>query len=132
MSGFRPKIIKMPVIVNGDLSQASLTSIPTIIQDLTQMSYALSWAGIAPAGLISIQVSNDYALSASGAVLNAGTWNTMPLSYAGSTTTTVPLAGNTGTGFIDVASSGAYAIRLIYARTSGTGTVQATFNAKVA
>lgn len=121
----RPQLQPHPVIVNGDMS-GDLVSDVTIIQKLSQISYAVSWAGTTPVGVISVQVSNDYSQNADGTVRNAGTWNTLVLSAP------TNVSGNTGNGFIDITATAAYAIRLIYTATSGVGLLQATINAKVA
>ena len=126
----RTNMRPQPVIINGSMA-GNLTSTPTILQSLTLVSYSLSWSGTSPVGTVSVQVSNDYALNSNGSVQNAGTWNTLTLQYNGGATTTIPVSGNTGTGFVDVSGTGAYAIRLIYTAASGTGTLQATINGKV-
>lgn len=91
------------------------------------VSYDISWAGAAPVGDISVQVSNTYAVNDQGEPLNNGaTWSTITLSSPTS------VSGNTGTGFIQLSDLGAYAIRLVYTPTSGTGTLKATVVGKVA
>ncbi len=125
-SNLRPQL----VVTNGDMSAASITSNPTILQSLTTGSYSFSWSGAAPIGTVSVEVSDDYSLNPDGTVKNSGNWITVPLLYNGSVVQSVPVTGNTGAGFIDW-SSGAYAIRTVYTKTSGTGTLQATFNGKV-
>lgn len=122
----RPLLQPMPVITNGDMSTATITSLVTIISNCSMVSYALSWSGTSPVGTISVEVSNDYSQNGQGAVSNAGTWTPLTLSAGTS------VSGNTGTGFIDIVQSSAYAIRLKYTKTSGTGTLQATLKAKVA
>lgn len=122
----RPKL----VITNGDMS-GSLTSLPTVLQSLTSGSYALSWTGTSPVGTVSFQVSDDYSLDPNGQVDNPGTWNTAPLSVSGTTVTAVPVTGNTGTGYIDILGTGAYAARLIYTAGSGSGTLNVTIVGKV-
>lgn len=128
----RPQIKKFPVIVNGDMSQPSVNSAVTIIQELTQVGYAYSWSGSSPVGTVEVQVSNDFAVDPSGAVSTAGTWTTITVEYNGSAVTTVPVSGNTGNGFINVSGIAAYAIRTVYRGASGTGTLQAIVAAKVA
>jgi hypothetical protein len=128
----RPQIKKFPVITNGDMSQPSITSAVTIIQELTQIGYSYSWSGTSPVGTVQIQVSNDYAVDSSGAASSAGTWNTITVEYNGSAVTTVPVSGNTGSGFINIAGIAAYAIRTVYTGASGTGTLQSIVTAKVA
>lgn len=111
----------------------NITSTPTILQSLSQVSYAVKWTGTSPVGTLSMQVSNDYALNPDGqTVANAGTWNTVPLDVGGTVSTTIAVSGNTGNGFIDVNDTSAYAVRLVYTAGSGTGSLSAIINGKVA
>lgn len=119
-----------PVIINGDMSLASIISKPTVLQSLTIASYSYSWAGSGISGTISIQVSNDYSINADGTVNNAGTWVAVPIASGGTTANSVVLTGNSGEGFIE-GGSGAYAVRTVYTRVSGTGSLQAIFVGKV-
>lgn len=121
----RPQAGPFSVITNGDMS-GNITSKPTIIQKLSMIGYDISWTGTAPVGTMSVQVSNTYSENADGTVRNAGNWTTLTLSSP------TPVSGATGNGFIDVDATGAYAMRLVYTRTSGTGTMNATITAKVA
>lgn len=127
----RPRIKKFQVITNGNMASASVTSAVTIIEDLSLIGYAYSWDGTSPIGTIEVQLSNNYALNTDGTVSNAGTWTTMTVDYMGSPVQSVPVTGNTGNGFIDILETGAYAIRTVYTKTSGIGTLQAIVNAKV-
>jgi hypothetical protein len=126
----RPQIKPELVITNGNMS-GNITSLPTIISNVSMVSYGLSWAGTTPVGTVSVQASNDYSLYPTGQVNNAGTWNTLTLNYNGSAVTTVPVTGNTGNGLIDIDTLAAYAVRLIYTAGSGTGTMQCTVIGKV-
>lgn len=121
----RPIFSPFYVIANGDMS-GNLISTVTIIQNLSLVSYAASWVGAAPVGVVSVQVSNDYTQNAAGQVLNPGTWNTLPLSAPTAVT------GNTGNGFIDIDANAGFALRFVYTRTSGTGTLNVVIDAKVA
>lgn len=121
----RPILPPYPVIVNGDMS-ASITSKVTVIQNMSMLSYAVSWTGTAPVGVMDVQASNDYSQDASGAVQNAGTWTSLPL------TTTPTVSGSSGSGFIDIDSQAGYALRIVYTRTSGVGTLNVVANGKVA
>lgn len=118
------------VLTAGDMS-GNLTTEPTILNQKTMCSYSLTWAGTSPVGTVSVQVSNDYALSPNGTLQAAGTWNTLTVNLAGSPVTTIPISGNTGTGFIDIDATAAYAIRLIYTFASGVGALNVTFCGKV-
>lgn len=122
----RPILSPFSVITNGDMSQATIISKVTVIQNLSMVSYDISWSGATPVGVLSVQVSNTYTQNADGSVANAGNWTTLTLSA------TTAVSGNTGNGFIDVDASAGYAIRLVYTKTSGTGSLQATVNGKVA
>lgn len=121
----RPILSPFPVITNGDMS-GNIISAVTVIQNSSMLSYDISWAGTAPVGVMSVQVSNTYSQYADGTVRNAGNWTTLTLSAPPA------VSGNTGNGFIDVDATGAFAIRLVYTRTSGVGTMNATISGKVA
>ena len=127
----RPLIKPFPVIggtgphaVSGDLS-ANITSLPTIIDNLSMASYSLSWVGSSPSGAVNVQVSNDYSENADGTVRNAGTWNNLPLSISPF------VSGNTGNGFIDIDAQAGYALRLTFTYISGTGVLSALVTGKV-
>lgn len=121
----RPQFNPYSVITNGSMA-GSITSAVTIVQKLSMISYDISWVGTAPVGVMSVQVSNTYSQNADGTVRNAGNWTTLTLSDPPT------VSGATGNGFIDVDATGAFAMRLVYTRTSGTGTMNATISAKVA
>ncbi len=111
----------------GTGTTAAIVSEVTIIQKLSMISYDVSWTSVSgnPVGTMAVQVSNTYSQNADGTVRNAGNWTTLTLSV------TPTVSGNTGNGMIDVDATGCYAIRLVYNRTSGTGTMNATIAAKV-
>ena len=120
----RPVIPPYQVITDGDMS-GNITSEVTVITNISMVSYAVSWSGSSPVGTFSVEVSNDYEKNAAGGVANAGTWTALTLSASPS------VSGNTGNGFIDLGRISAYAVRLKYTRTSGSGTLQATVAGKV-
>ncbi len=122
----RPQFDPHSVITNVSMG-ASITSEVTIVNKLSMISYDISWTGgSTPIGVMSVQVSNTYSKNANGSVRDAGNWTTLTLS------STTNVSGNTGNGFIDVDATGAYAIRLVYTRSSGSGVMHATISAKVA
>lgn len=128
---YRPQLDPHIVLDAGSMA-GDLTSDVTIINKLSMVSYAYSWTGTTPVGTVSVQLSNDYKLSADGqTVVNPGTWTTMTVDYNGSPVTTVPVSGNTGNGFVDIDATAAYAIRTIYTRGSGTGSLTVTIAGKV-
>lgn len=114
------------MITDGNLANASITSEVTILQTISKLSYTFSWVGSSPVGTIDVQVSNDYRQNGQGAVSNPGTWNSLTLSA------TPSISGNTGNGVIEIESLASYAIRVVYTRASGTGTVQCQIVGKVA
>jgi len=121
----RPLIKPFPAILNGNMA-TTIVSAVSVIDNLSMVSYSYSWAGTAPSGTISVQVSNDYTQNGQGVANNPNaTWNTLPLS------STPTVSGNTGNGLIDIDMIGSYAIRTVYTPVSGTGTLQATVVAKV-
>lgn len=121
----RPILAPFSVITNGDMS-TTLTSKVTVIQNVSMVSYTVAWTGSSPVGVVTVQASNDYTQNADGTVRNAGTWVTLPLS------STASVSGNTDSGVIDIDATAIYALRLIYTPVSGTGTLNATINGKVA
>lgn len=124
--------LRPAVVISAGNMAGNITSLPTVLQSITGVSYAVSWSGTAPVGTLSVQVSNDYSINPEGNVNNAGTWTTIELNVNGSPASSIPVSGNTGTGFIDIDITMAYAIRLIYTATSGTGAINAIINGKVA
>jgi len=120
----RPILSPYSVITNASMS-ASVTSLVTVIQTNSMISYDISWTGT-PTGTFSVQVSDTYQQNAAGVVSVPGNWSTLPLS------STPTLTGSAGNGAIDIDASGFYAIRLVYNYTSGTGVLNATVSGKVA
>lgn len=121
----RPILTPFPVITNGSMS-SDITSSVTIIQNLSMISYDISWSGTVPVGTMTVEVSNSYSQNADGSVRNPGNWTTLTLSAP------TDVSGNMGNGMIDIDATGCFAIRLKYTRISGSGVMQAIINAKVA
>lgn len=127
----RTNIRPQPVIIDGGMSATSITSAVTILQSVTRISYGLSWVGTVPVGTAAVQVSNDYSVYANGSVHNTGTWTTLILDLNGVPVSSIPISGSPGSAMIDIDGTAVYAIRLVYTKTSGTGTLQAIINGKV-
>lgn len=105
---------------------SSIISDVTIIDNISVISYDISWSGTSPVGTMSVQVSNTYRENSnSTAVAIAGDWTSLPLS------STPSIASNSGNGAIDIDVTGFNAIRLVYNFISGTGTMNAWLSAKV-
>lgn len=110
-------------VIDAQSLGADIVSDVKLMQSLSRGCFTFSWTGISPIGTVQLEGSNDYKESADGqTVIDAGTW---PV-FLGSQSVT----GNTGVGSIDF-ETGAYAVRVTYTRTSGTGTLNAYINAKV-
>ncbi len=126
-TGLRPHA----VITAGDMSAASITSEATVLQSLSNVSYEVSWTGSTPVGTLAAQVSNSYTVAASGGTGSTGTWTALPLEVSGAEVTSIPISGTTGNGFIDITLNAGYAVRLVYTKGSGTGTLTAIVAGKV-
>ena len=98
------------LIVDGDMS-SNITSSPTNILHTDRVGCQLTWTGT-PTGSFSVEVSNDMT-----------TWITLTLS------TSITASGSADSAFIDVESAAKF-VRIKYAATSGTGTLQAHITAK--
>ena len=121
----RPLIPPHKVVDAGDMSD-DITSDVTVIQNITRIGYQVVWsAGSTPVGTVTVEVSNDYSQNGDGSERNAGSWTAV----AG---ISASVSGNSGNGYIDIADISAYAIRLVYTRASGSGTLDVTICAKVA
>jgi len=102
---------------------ANITSAPFVIQLVSMFSLEVTWAGTSPVGVLNVQASNSYSLDAVGNVKNAGIWTNMTVNVGGSPVVDFAISGASGSIFIDIGQTSAYAIRCVYTRTSGTGTM---------
>ena len=116
-----------PIINSADMS-ANITGPATVIQMLPGISYDISWTGT-PTGTFLVQVSNTVVLGVNGSIQSAGTWTTLP-SSSFSGTYPAP-SGSSGSGFLDVVGTQAYAVRLTYTAVSGAGNLTVVAAAKV-
>lgn len=126
-TGLRPQ-----TVMTANMATASTASSATVLQSLSNISYEINWTGSTPVGTLALQVSNSFAIAPDGTVAVAGTWTTVPLEVSAAEVTTIPITGNTGNGFIDVTMHAGYAMRLLYTKASGTGTLTAVVTGKVA
>lgn len=114
-----------PGSVSGNMA-ATITSPVTIIQNISMLSYDISWTGTSPVGQVFAQSSNTYSQNADGTVANPGDWTNLPLSELAT------VSGNTGSGVIEIDASAMYALRIQYVPVSGTGSMSVTVVGKVA
>ncbi len=111
------------IVTAGDMSQASLTSLVTNIQYLDNICVELVFTGT-PTGTFEIQGSLDYQRDLNGNVTNAGHW--VPI-----TLPTPPIAsGAAGDILIDMNQLSFPYIRVVYTRTSGSGSLNAYIGGK--
>jgi len=123
MSGRKSNLKRFKTITTGDMSQATLTSAVTAIEFLDNIGYQINFTG-SPVGTFSVQISADYDQDQNGNVINAGQWITVPVQQNGTSYTLIPTSLGSPM-FLDLNQLSAPFIRLIYTKTSGTGTVNA-------
>lgn len=123
MASTKNILLPSQVITGGDMSTATVTSLVTTITGLDNLSYQLVWTG-SPVGTFDLQGSNTYAPGIGGTVLNAGTWTSVTLSPA-------PVAsGSGGNLLLNLDGLGFAYVRMVYTKTSGTGTLNGTIAGK--
>jgi len=106
-------------VIDAASMAASITSAPTQIAFLDNIYYQVEWSGTSPVGSMSVEVSSSYDQR-----LGTGSWDAVVLPV------TPSIAANTGSISIDLNQLGAPWVRLVYTRTSGTGTMTAYISAK--
>lgn len=125
-------LLKFQLITAGDMSLSSLTSTITNIQFLDNIGIQLNFSG-SPVGTLEVQVSADHAQDNEGNVTVAGNWAPIPLSYilAGSMTVATSVPTSVGSPiYLDLNQLSAPYIRVVYTKTSGTGTLNAFITCK--
>ena len=105
------------------MASATLTSSVVEIRNQDNVGIQLSWTGT-PVGTFAVQISINHAQDASGNVTVAGDWVTLTLSPS------IAAAGTPDSAIIDLNQMSASYIRVVYTRTSGTGTLNAYITAK--
>lgn len=114
------------ILTNGDMSRSTVHSIGMHIDQGVNWSIQAVWTG-SPVGNFIIQVSNDLVAvnpdSTGDPSINVVNWTT----YTGST---IAAGGSSGSWMWLDKEAGYQWVRLFYTKTSGTGTVSATYNGK--
>lgn len=113
----RSNRLKYQSITNGDMS-ADITSAVSNIEFTDNVGIQFHFTG-APGGTFYVQISADYVQDAQGVVTNPGHWVDLILSP------TPVAAGAPDEVYVDMTQLSAPWIRCRYARTSGTGVLQA-------
>lgn len=118
-------------ILNASDMTQTLSGV-TILKSLSVVSYEIFWAGTSPVGAITVQLSNSYRQNPDGTILSPGMWTDIPFQNStGTVVQSIPIAANSGSGFIDVRITGAGAIKIIYTPASGTGDLTVVVSGKV-
>lgn len=110
------------LISSGNMA-SSITSSAQESQYQDNIAIQLIWTG-SPVGAFSIQVSVDYKEDAEKNIIVAGTWSTLTLSNA------ITASGSGDNAYIDLNQLSAPYYRIVYTRTSGTGTLNAYVSSK--
>jgi hypothetical protein len=121
----RPFIKPHQVFEDAVMGVGTIYSDVTIITNLSMASYDISWSGTGLAGEFLVQVSNTYQQNSAGVVTVTGNWTTLTLSAD------TLVAADSGNGFINLEKLSAYAMRLAYVGSAGSGVLNAYVNAKV-
>lgn len=110
-------------IIDAASMGASVTSTLAFVQYQDNVGIQLNWTGT-PTGTFTVQVSVDHAQDTLGNVTVAGNWVTLTLSAS------ITAAGSADTAYIDLNQLSAPWARVVYTRTSGTGTLNGYITAK--
>lgn len=116
-------LIPVKIINAGDMSLASITSDITEVKLQDNVGIQLHWTGT-PVGTFAFQVSLDHKKDPNGNVLVAGNWVSLPMSPA------IAAAGGADDAYVDLNQLSAQYIRVVYTRTSGSGTLDVYVGAK--
>lgn len=122
MSSSKQSLKKFRTITDGSMASATVTSLATDIRYLDNIGLQLNWSG-SPVGTFAVQVSADYEQDQFGNVVAAGNWIPLTLSPSPSTAAGSPI-------YIDLTQLSAPWIRVVYTKTSGSGTLNAYIVAK--
>ena len=107
MSGRKNVLVPTSVITAGDMSQATVTSLTTNVQYMDNVSYEAAWTG-APVGTLVVQGSHT------------GTnWNTI-------ISASPAPAGTSSSQLFDLNQLSFPLVRVLYTKSSGTGTLNVT------
>lgn len=124
MSSRKNVLPPFAIISSGDMSQSSLTSTVTNIQYMDNICISLVWTG-SPTGTFAVQGSLDHQQDALGNIITAGNWIALGLSPNPAAT------GSAGSTLIDLNQLSFPYIRVVYTKTSGTGTLNAKIGGKM-
>lgn len=125
MSGRKNFLNSFKITTAGDMSQATVTSAVTNIQGEDNIGIQVNILTGTATGTLDVQISNDY-LAVNGSVKNAGNWISLGSSYQVTVT-----SGQPANIYWDINQMSAMSIRLLWTRSSGTGTYDAIITGKM-
>lgn len=117
-SAWGAKYTPVKILTNGDMSQASLQSTAIDLNQLDLTSIQAIWTGGSASGTLKIQVSND--------MVDLASQVTHWTDYTGSDET----VSGAGDVLWNMSFVGYRWVRMVYTRTSGSGSLNATFVGK--
>lgn len=112
---------------------ASVTSPVTDIQFLDNIGIEIDFTG-SPIGTFQVQVSASYSQDMNGNVQSPGAWTPILITYYDGTSTVTGLSVPTSVGspiYIDLNQLSAPFLRVVYTRSSGTGSLDCYLTAKM-
>lgn len=115
-------LLPFQLITSGNMN-ASITSDAVYTQYQDNIGIQLNWTGV-PVGTFDVQISMDHHQDINGNITVAGNWTSLPLSPA------IAASGGADTAYIDLNQQSAPYFRVVYTRTSGTGTLNVFATAK--
>lgn len=111
------------IVSAGDQSQTTVTSSVTNIQYLDDIGIQVNILTGTASGTFDVQISGDHK-EVNGNVTVAGTWNKLGTPYTATLTSGV-FSDSTASVYFDLFGLSASYIRLLYTKSSGTGTFDA-------
>lgn len=111
------------ILSAGDMSLASFVSKVVDLGNVNLGSIQAVWAGVAPVGVLKIQLSNDIISNTADPNVAVVNWD----DFSGSS---FNVSGNAGTHIFNISNMGYKWLRLFYTRTGGTGSMDANMTAK--
>lgn len=103
-------------VLNAASMATSLTSAVVPITGQDNIGIQLHWTG-APVGTFDFQISSNHLQDSQGAVIQAGNWISLPLDPA------IAAVGAPDEAYVDLNQMSAQYVRVVYTRTSSTGTL---------
>lgn len=112
------------IVSAGDMSLATVTSTIQNIQPMDNIGIQVNILTGTPTGTFDVQVSADH-VETNGQVITAGSWISLGSPYQ-----SVITSGSPTNVYFDITMHSSQYIRLLYTKTSGTGTFDAFIVAK--